>query len=109
MWVDGPDGTPYRPWGGVWVSLETGVVNMKIAEADDGDASLALANRHLPGYLSGDSEWTDATPGSYAMGSREEAVICVDELGDAWKATPGALEWLATHAPAGKRRKRHRR
>ena len=27
MWVDGPDGTPYRPWGGVWVSLETGVVN----------------------------------------------------------------------------------
>ena len=43
------------------------------------------------------------------MGSREEAVICVDELGDAWKATPGALEWLATHAPAGKRRKRHRR
>src|SRR5439155_1059865 len=25
MWVDGPDGTPYRPWGGVWVSLETGL------------------------------------------------------------------------------------
>jgi hypothetical protein len=41
------------------------------------------------------------------MGSKEEAVICVDELGDAWNATPGALEWLATHAPAGKRRKRH--
>ena len=32
MWVDGPDGTPYRPWGGVWVSLETG----------GGDATLAL-------------------------------------------------------------------
>ena len=42
MWVDGPDGTPYRPWGGVWVSLETGVVNVKIAEADSGDATLAL-------------------------------------------------------------------
>ena len=67
------------------------------------------SNRHLPGYLVGDSEWTDAAPQSYAMGSREEAVICVDELGDAWKATPGALEWLAAHAPAGKRRKRHRR
>ena len=67
------------------------------------------SNRHLPGYLTGDSEWTDAAPQSYAMGSKEEAVICVDELGDAWNATPGALEWLATHAPAGKRRKRHRR
>ena len=42
MWVDGPDGTPYRPWGGAWVSLETGVVNVKIAEAEDGHASLAL-------------------------------------------------------------------
>ena len=67
------------------------------------------SNRHLPGYLTGDSEWTDAAPQSYAMGSREEAVVCVDELGDAWKATPGALEWLGAHAPAGKRRKRHRR
>jgi hypothetical protein len=42
MWVDGPDGTPYRPWGGVWISLETGVVNVKLAEADRGDATLAL-------------------------------------------------------------------
>ncbi|HLF50271.1 MAG TPA: hypothetical protein VJA45_12925 [Methylomirabilota bacterium] len=67
------------------------------------------SNRHLPGYLAGDSEWTGPAPQSYAVGSREEAVICVDELGDAWDATPGALEWLATHAPAGKRRKRHRR
>jgi len=67
------------------------------------------SNRHLPGYLAGDSEWAGPAPASYAVGSREEAVICVDELGDAWDATPGALEWLATHAPAGKRRKRHRR
>jgi hypothetical protein len=67
------------------------------------------SNCHLPGYLLGDSEWADPTPQSYAIGSREEAVICVDELGDASEATPGALEWLATHAPARKRRKRHRR
>ncbi|MGH7375092.1 MAG: tetratricopeptide repeat protein [Candidatus Rokuibacteriota bacterium] len=66
-------------------------------------------NRHVPGYLTGDSEWTDPSPTSYAMGSREEAVICVDELGEAWTATPGALDWLVAHAPAGKRRKRRRR
>ena len=57
----------------------------------------------------GDTEWVDPMPQSYAMGSREEAGICLDELGDAWDATPGALEWLASHAPAGKRQKRHRR
>ena len=67
------------------------------------------SNRHLPGYLMADSAWEGPTPESYAMGSREEAAICVDELGDAWEATPGARQWLASHAPAGKRRKRHRR
>jgi hypothetical protein len=66
-------------------------------------------NRHVPGYLTGDSEWTAPSPTSYAMGSREEAVITVEELGEAWTATPGALDWLAAHAPAGKRRKRRRR
>lgn len=67
------------------------------------------ANRHVPEYLTGDEEWTDPLPHSYTMGSREEAVVLIDELGDAWESTPGALEWLRTHAPAGKRRKRHRR
>ena len=42
MWVDGPDGTPYRPWGGVWVSLETGLANVKLAEAGAGDPTLAV-------------------------------------------------------------------
>src|SRR6266540_988980 len=42
MWVDGPDGTPYRPWGGVWVSLETGLANAKLAESNEGDGTLAL-------------------------------------------------------------------
>jgi hypothetical protein len=67
------------------------------------------ANRHVPSYLAGDNGWTGPPPMSYAMGSREEAVTCVDELRDAWTATPGALDGLAAHAPARKRRKRRRR
>src|SRR6266852_2307476 len=47
LWVDGPDGTPYRPWGGVWVSLETGLANVKLAEADTGDPRLAEAKAML--------------------------------------------------------------
>src|SRR5262249_32768786 len=42
MWVDGADGTPYRPWGVVWVSMETGLVNMKLAENDGDPGALAL-------------------------------------------------------------------
>jgi tetratricopeptide (TPR) repeat protein len=66
------------------------------------------ANRHVPGYLTGASEWTGPSPDSYAPGSREEAVICLEEQGEAWDATPGALDWLAAHAPKGKPRKRRR-
>jgi tetratricopeptide (TPR) repeat protein len=66
------------------------------------------SNRHVPGYLVGDSEWPALLPDSYAMGSRDEAVVCVDELGDAWEETPGALEWLAAQDPSGKRRTRRR-
>jgi tetratricopeptide (TPR) repeat protein len=67
------------------------------------------SNRHVPGYLVGDSESPALLPDSYAIGSRDEAVICVDELGEAWEETPGALGWLEAHAPSGKRRKRPRR
>ena len=34
MWVeDGPDGKPARPWGAVWVSLRTGLVNVEAEPA----------------------------------------------------------------------------
>jgi hypothetical protein len=235
LWVDGPDGTPYRPWGGVWASLETGLVNVKLGESNTGDATLAVdalielgvkfaqtrpaaiqvtdpalgediaralddpelqvlvvprldavkpllermaaeaSGEPPPSALSARGvtvesmrafaaaardfyaarPWrhlsdedlirvempsvakalryvtvlrergahvrarilplrarlrqTPSTlPDSYAFGSREEAMICVDELGKAWTATPGAVQWLAMHAPAGKRGKRRR-
>jgi len=67
------------------------------------------SNRHVLGYLTGDHEWAGPLPASYAMRSREEAVVCVEELGDAWKTTPGAVDWLVTQAPVGRRHKRRRR
>jgi len=68
----------------------------------DGDSQLARerlrgalrANRHVPRYLTGKAEWPVPLPGSYALGSEEEAVTCADELGNAWRATPGAEHWL---------------
>jgi hypothetical protein len=41
VWIDREDDTPYRPWGGVWVSLETGLVNVKLGESPGGAGSRA--------------------------------------------------------------------
>ncbi|HXH84960.1 MAG TPA: hypothetical protein VNN07_18780 [Candidatus Tectomicrobia bacterium] len=66
-------------------------------------------NRHVPQYLAGADEWEGAMPDTVAPGSREEAVICDEELGAAWRARPDALRWLRVNAPvrtSGKRRRR---
>jgi tetratricopeptide (TPR) repeat protein len=68
-------------------------------------------NRHAPKYLTGRAEMPDMLPDSYAFGSAEEAMLCADDLGEAWRLTPGADRWLLTFAPkpktgAPKRRRR---
>ena len=83
----------------------------------DGDSQLARerlrgalrGNRHVPRYLTGKAEWPGPLPGSYALGSEEEAVICADELGDAWRRTPGAEHWLNAVKPKKKSPARRRR
>ncbi len=66
-------------------------------------------NRHVPKYLTGKVEWPGPLPESFAFGSEEEAVICADELGDAWRATPSAERWLAAWKPKKKPQRRRRR
>jgi tetratricopeptide (TPR) repeat protein len=67
------------------------------------------ANRHVPQFLTGEADWPGLEPTGYMPGSREEAMVCDTDLGDAWDATPGAIDWLRKQAPgrrSGKRRKR---
>jgi tetratricopeptide (TPR) repeat protein len=67
------------------------------------------SNRHVPPLLADDREWPGPVPTTYTPGSREEALICADDLVEAWQATPDATRWLRAHASArksGKRRKR---
>jgi tetratricopeptide (TPR) repeat protein len=66
------------------------------------------SNRHVPQYLTGDAEWPGPLPDSYGLGSREEAVICDMELGEAWDASPAAISWLRAQAPARRSGKRRR-
>lgn len=51
------------------------------------------ANRHVPKYLL-DEELPEFLPSGYSLGSKEEAIICAEQLIDAWEATAGAIDWL---------------
>jgi tetratricopeptide (TPR) repeat protein len=66
-------------------------------------------NRHVPRFLTDEADWPGPEPTMYAPGSREEAVSCDLDLGEAWQATPDAIRWLRAHAPARRSAKRRRR
>ena len=55
-------------------------------------------NRHVPDLILGREDLPSAGPSSYSIGSVEEAEECALMLIDAWKSTPGALEWLEKNA-----------
>jgi len=70
-------------------------------------------NRYVPKYLLGNSEMPVSLPGSYSLGSEEEAAICAAELMGAWNDTPGASKWLKAalrfQKPAKRRAHKKRR
>ena len=66
-------------------------------------------NRHVPRFLTDEADWPGPEPTAYAPGSREEAVICDSDLGEAWRATPHAIRWLRAQAPGRRSGKRRRR
>jgi tetratricopeptide (TPR) repeat protein len=68
-------------------------------------------NRHVPKYLTGKAENPEMLPDSYSFGSQEEAVLCAEDLAEAWQATPGADRWLLSFAskPKPKRKSKGRR
>jgi hypothetical protein len=52
-------------------------------------------NKHVPSYLLGRKKVPRTLPGHYGFGDDNEAVLYAHGNRAAWKATPGALEWLA--------------
>ena len=51
-------------------------------------------NRFVELYLTGKKKLPRTMPDSYSFGSEEEALICIECLGEAWAAHPEALIWL---------------
>ena len=56
------------------------------------------ANPHVPDLLLGRMDFPAAGSSSYTLGSVEEAEECALLLIEAWKSTPGAIEWLEKNA-----------
>lgn len=67
-------------------------------ERDPGADKLAekawLSNSHVPGVLSGKQPLVTSLDGYITMGGEDEAGEYVSDNSKAWRATPGAIEWL---------------
>ena len=73
----------------------------KYGDSPTADKSLKAAlreNKHVPSYLFGRKKIPRTLPGYYGFGDENEAVIYAHRNKAAWKATPGAMEWLAARA-----------
>lgn len=65
-----------------------------LAEAVEALTIARKQNSHVEAYLKGDRKPPRSRPDSYSLGSREEAIICIDEIGVAWDRHPDAVTWL---------------
>jgi tetratricopeptide (TPR) repeat protein len=77
-------------------------------EGDSEAARAALAaavvrNRYVPEHL---TRPDDDDVSEYTLGSEEEAITVGRELGEVWRQTPGALEWLDRQVRARRAEKR---
>ena len=54
-------------------------------------------NRYVPAYLLGIKDLPDTLPEMVTFGDESEAVECAAGQMEAWRMTPGALDWLAAH------------
>src|SRR3989304_1218443 len=52
-------------------------------------------NKHVPAYLLGHRKVPGSLPPYHGVGDDSEAIVYVHGNRSAWKATSGALEWLA--------------
>jgi tetratricopeptide (TPR) repeat protein len=69
----------------------------KMGDSEISRKSLAAAvkkNKHIPAYLLGRKKMPRSLPEYYSPGAETEAVFYTKENLEAWKTTPGALEWL---------------
>jgi hypothetical protein len=93
----------------VMASFAWGSALERLLSGDPEGASAALKsarkqNRFVELYLTVQRAMPQEMPESYMLGSEEEAIICLENIGGAWAEHPETLLWLvdqllATEAP----------
>ena len=83
------------------------------ASGDSPDARAALAqamaiNRFVPRRLLEPDDEKAAWIEHFVLGSDDEAVACAAGTGAAWRATPGALDWLRARMKAGRAERKNK-
>ena len=69
----------------------------KMGDSEISRKSLTAAvkkNKHIPAYLLGRKKMPQSLPEYYSPGDESEAMFYTKENLEAWKITPGALDWL---------------
>lgn len=82
----------------VWLYSRALLDFRKQGDSPAANKSLAAAlkeNKHVPAYLLGRKKLPRHLPGHYGFGDENEAVLYAHGNKAGWKATIGALEWLA--------------
>lgn len=68
------------------------------AQGAEIDLSAARSsNPHFESYLLGRKALPSKMPDYYGFGDENEAVVCMDAIGEAWKRHPEAVRWLRGH------------
>ena len=85
----------------VWMYSRALLDFREYGDSPAADKSLKAAldeNKHVPSYLLGRKKMPRTLRGHYGFGDDNEAVLYAHGNTAAWKATPGAMEWLAAKA-----------
>src|SRR5205823_12298654 len=67
-------------------------------------AAAVERNPHVPAYLTGARPIPRRLPEHMGIGDENEAIMCAVNQGAAWRAAPGALDWLKRNGASGQPR-----
>jgi tetratricopeptide (TPR) repeat protein len=84
------DGSAVFAWGKV---LER-FLSDNITDAEAALQKARQTNPHAEKYLTGRKQLPKELPAYYGFGDENEAIVCADEIGAAWKKYPNAIQWL---------------
>jgi tetratricopeptide (TPR) repeat protein len=77
-----------------WARLLASVFAGKESAAAKALADARKANKHVEAYLIGRKKMPADGRGYYSPGEPSEAIVCMFEIGSAWKKHPAAIDWL---------------